>query len=93
MDVREVLAFLVDSSESTGASDQIGGLLLAMKDDMEAELKDAIAGGACSMRDLRNDLDVGTQCGKCARDCKSLLNETLTAQASAGMATGQFIAA
>ena len=57
------------------------------------QIKDAIAGGACSMRDLRNDLDVGTQCGKCARDCKSLLNETLTAQASAGMATGQFIAA
>ena len=36
------------------------------------QIKDAIAGGACSMRDLRNDLEVGTQCGKCARDCKSL---------------------
>merc|ERR1719146_146867 len=37
------MAFLEDSSESTGASDQIVGILKAMKDDMEAELKEAIA--------------------------------------------------
>jgi len=42
-DRREALAFLEDSSESTGASDQIVGILKAMKDDMEAELKEAIA--------------------------------------------------
>merc|ERR1719398_105547 len=35
------MAFLEDSS--TGASDQIVGILKAMKDDMEAELKEAIA--------------------------------------------------
>jgi predicted nucleic acid-binding Zn-ribbon protein len=40
-DRREALAFLEDSS--TGASDQIVGILKAMKDDMEAELKEAIA--------------------------------------------------
>merc|ERR1719160_2260904 len=42
-DRRDALAFLEDSSESTGASDQIVGILKAMKDDMEAELKEAIA--------------------------------------------------
>merc|ERR1719399_1326371 len=42
-DRREALAFLEDSSESMGASDQIVGILKAMKDDMEAELKEAIA--------------------------------------------------
>merc|ERR1719160_1252677 len=42
-DRRQALAFLEDSSESMGASDQIVGILKAMKDDMEAELKDAIA--------------------------------------------------
>jgi len=42
-DRREALAFLEDSSTSTGASDQIVGILKAMKDDMEAELKEAIA--------------------------------------------------
>merc|ERR1719240_1120939 len=43
MDRREAMAFLEDSSESTGASDQIVGILKAMKDDMEAELKEAVA--------------------------------------------------
>merc|ERR1719271_1401326 len=42
MDRQSALAFLEDSSESTGASDQIVGILKAMKDDMEAELKEAI---------------------------------------------------
>jgi len=42
-DRREAMAFLEDSSESTGASDQIVGILKAMKDDMEAELKEAVA--------------------------------------------------
>merc|ERR1719271_1191466 len=37
------MAFLEDSSESTGASDQIVGILKGMKDDMEAELKESIA--------------------------------------------------
>jgi len=42
-DRRDALAFLEQSSESTGASDQIVGILKAMKDDMEAELKETIA--------------------------------------------------
>jgi len=40
-DRTQALAFLEDSS--TGASDQIVGILKAMKDDMEAELKEAVA--------------------------------------------------
>jgi hypothetical protein len=45
MDRRSAQAFLEESSSdgSTGASDQIVGILKAMKDDMEAELKEAIA--------------------------------------------------
>merc|ERR1719191_2690323 len=43
MDRRNALAFLEQGSESTGASDQIVGILKAMKDDMEAELKEAVA--------------------------------------------------
>merc|ERR1719449_213787 len=43
IDRRTAMAFLEDSSESTGASDQIVGILKAMKDDMEAELKETIA--------------------------------------------------
>merc|ERR1719324_1212155 len=42
-DRRQAVAFLEDSSESTGASDQIVGILKGMKDDMEAELKESIA--------------------------------------------------
>jgi predicted nucleic acid-binding Zn-ribbon protein len=42
-DRREALAFLEEGDSSTGASDQIVGILKAMKDDMEAELKEAIA--------------------------------------------------
>ncbi|HDY96865.1 MAG TPA: (2Fe-2S)-binding protein [Pseudomonas sabulinigri] len=57
------------------------------------QIKDAINHGACSMRDLRSDLDVATQCGKCARDCKSILLENMTSNQSAAIANAQFIAA
>merc|ERR1719443_946182 len=42
MDRQTAMAFLQDSEQSTGASDQIVGILKAMKDDMEAELKEAV---------------------------------------------------
>ncbi|MEH6567351.1 MAG: bacterioferritin-associated ferredoxin [Halopseudomonas sp.] len=57
------------------------------------QIKDAINQGACSMRDLRADLDVATQCGKCARDCKSLLLENMTGNQVAAMASAQYVAA
>jgi len=42
MDRRTALAFFEEGTEATGASDQIVGILKAMKDDMEAELKEAV---------------------------------------------------
>lgn len=58
----------------------------------DKQIRNAVAEGACSMRDLRNTLDVANQCGKCARECKSLLNESLVASSHAAFA-GQFVAA
>ncbi|PAU86480.1 (2Fe-2S)-binding protein [Pseudomonas sp. WN033] len=52
----------------------------------DRQIRDAINSGACSMRDLRESLDVASQCGKCGRDCKSLLNETLLAGQAGAMA-------
>lgn len=33
--------------------------------------------GCCTMRDLRNELGVATQCGRCALTAKEILNEEL----------------
>lgn len=41
----------------------------------DTQIRDAITDGACSMRDLRERLDVASQCGKCGRECKSLISE------------------
>jgi len=51
MDRRNAMAFFEQSSEdaTAGASDQIVGILKAMKDDMEAELKEAVADEAKSV--------------------------------------------
>ena len=57
------------------------------------QIKDAINQGACSMRDLRADLDVATQCGKCARDCKSILMESITSNQPGLIGGAQFVAA
>lgn len=57
------------------------------------QIKDAINQGACSMRDLRADLDVATQCGKCARDCKSILLESMTSNQANALPNAQFVAA
>merc|ERR1719160_2289359 len=43
MDRKDALAFLEQSGDYAPASGQIVGILKAMKDDMEAELKEAIA--------------------------------------------------
>ncbi len=60
----------------------------------DKQIRNAINEGACSMRDLRDTLDVANQCGKCGRDCKSLLNESSLAGAASGsMNTSQFVAA
>ncbi|MFZ2290010.1 MAG: bacterioferritin-associated ferredoxin [Halopseudomonas yangmingensis] len=42
----------------------------------DSQIRAAIHNGADSMRELRDALEVGTQCGKCARTCKSLLKDS-----------------
>lgn len=42
------------------------------------QIKDAIYGGATSLRDVRQQLGVMTQCGKCGVFTKQLLEETLS---------------
>lgn len=41
----------------------------------DREIRACIAEGAGSMRALRAELKVGTQCGKCACDVRALLKE------------------
>jgi bacterioferritin-associated ferredoxin len=59
----------------------------------DKQIRNAINEGACSMRDLRESLDVANQCGKCGRDCKSLLSESALAGAASPMQSAQFVAA
>ena len=42
------------------------------------EIKDAIADGAESYREVRELLDLGTCCGRCAPEAKSIINEELS---------------
>lgn len=43
----------------------------------DGQIKEAAAQGCCSMRDLRNEFGVATQCGRCAITAKEVLNEAL----------------
>lgn len=43
----------------------------------DGQIRSAVENGCCSMRDLRNELDVATQCGRCASTAKAVLNESL----------------
>lgn len=51
----------------------------------DREIRDCIADGAHSMRELRAELKVGTQCGKCACDVRALLKEEKSS--AAGLAS------
>ena len=45
----------------------------------DTQIKEAVSRGECSsMRDLNRQLGVSIQCGKCGRDAKALLRETLS---------------
>lgn len=44
----------------------------------DQDIKDAVANGASSYRELREQLDLGTCCGRCAPEARSVLNETLS---------------
>lgn len=43
-------------------------------------IKQAIADGASSMRELKNLLDVGSQCGKCVCQAQQILHNELVKQ-------------
>jgi bacterioferritin-associated ferredoxin len=43
-------------------------------------IRNLVADGACSMRELKQCLGVGSQCGKCAPAAQDLLNRSLTEQ-------------
>lgn len=47
----------------------------------DKEIKNATNTGICSMKDLRDSLNVGTSCGKCSRHAKGLLSEYLSSDA------------
>ena len=42
------------------------------------DIKDAVADGADSYREVRELLDLGTCCGRCAPEAKSIINEELS---------------
>lgn len=43
----------------------------------DTQIREAVENGCCSMRDLRNELNVATQCGRCACHARDLLHTTL----------------
>ena len=51
----------------------------------DREIRACIEDGATSMRELRQQLCVGTQCGKCAREVRDIL-KTEKSAASSGLA-------
>lgn len=51
----------------------------------ENHIRDAIYEGCCSYREVRENLGVGTQCGKCACVAKQVVRETLS-EVQAGQA-------
>lgn len=43
----------------------------------DSQVREAVDRGCCTMRDLRNELGVATQCGRCAVSCREVLDEAL----------------
>ena len=43
----------------------------------DQDIKDAVANGAESYREVRDFLDLGTCCGRCAPEAKNIINEEL----------------
>lgn len=48
----------------------------------DKDIQCAVSDGAESMRDLRQQLSVGSQCGKCVRFASIILDEALQAKAN-----------
>lgn len=49
----------------------------------ENGIRHAVREGACSMRDLRNKLQLATQCGRCGPCAKGCLEKALSEQGAA----------
>ncbi len=43
----------------------------------DTHIREAVNQGCCSMRDLRNEFGVATQCGRCACHARDVLNSAL----------------
>lgn len=43
----------------------------------DGQIREAVCEGACSMRDLRAHLNVGSSCGRCADCARQVLREML----------------
>lgn len=44
----------------------------------DQDIKDAVENGASSYRELREQLDLGTCCGRCAPEARAVLNDALS---------------
>lgn len=49
------------------------------------QIRNAVYDGADSLKDVRKELCVGSQCGKCVKDAKQIVKETLVEIQQAGM--------
>ena len=49
----------------------------------DADIRQAVDGGAANFRDLSNVTDCGTQCGCCVVQARNVLNKALVDQSSA----------
>jgi len=43
----------------------------------DKQIREAVCGGACKMRDLRESLGLASQCGRCGKASRALVEETL----------------
>jgi bacterioferritin-associated ferredoxin len=53
----------------------------------ERDIDGAVAGGCCTLRELREQLGVGVGCGRCARCAHDVLKDTLQMRIPASQAT------
>ncbi|MFT5083404.1 MAG: bacterioferritin-associated ferredoxin [Lentisphaeria bacterium] len=51
----------------------------------DSQIRDAVNSGAESLRAVREELGVGTQCGKCNCDTRDLIKATLEDTSRAGL--------
>lgn len=49
----------------------------------DSRIREAVQGGACTLRDLRNELGVGSGCGKCVPQAYEVLSACLEKKSGA----------